>query len=153
MMKKSTLSAALALTLFGTLAHADVNSSVNPNPVIFNDGNWHTLQALPIIATAPRELVISYFAECSVSSNDATTWFQFRIYVDNVIVPPTNSDQALCTGIAPAGLDHWSSNGTTVAHTVAAGNHVVRVTGRLAGFTAGEQVRIDDQSLVVLEDD
>lgn len=139
------------------MVRADVNSITNVNPLVFADGVVHTLASLNFATPAARELVISYFSECADESNDTVTYVRLQILVDGVAVPPTNSDQALCTGIPPdlngGSLHQWHSVGTTVARTVVAGNHNVRVTGRLIGFAAGERMRIDDQSLVVLEDD
>lgn len=133
----------------------DINSNANTSPQIYTDGVWHTTQTLGIWAPSTKELMISYHAECALESDDTTTWWQFQILVDGTPVPPTNDDQALCTGIPPdlnsGALHHWHSVGTAVAKRVSQGAHTVTIRGRIVGFDATEAVRIDDQSLVVLE--
>jgi hypothetical protein len=149
---------ALGLTTPIAVRADDVNNAVNVNPTIWGDANPRNL--IRLVAAVPagqrRELVITYSAECAVESDDFFTSLDLDILVDGVVVPPTNSDNAFCLGTPPdnnaPNLDDWFTPSTTVVRAVGGGNHTVLVRGRITGFTAGERARIDDQSLVVVEE-
>jgi hypothetical protein len=140
--KRIALSALLALSaLASPMVRADdVNATSNTGSIGIPGMADVWLIGLNINAPAPRELVISYFAECQVSSG----YIEYDILVDNVEVPPTHDNfNALCSSpAAPATV------GIVVYRQVAAGNHSIRVRGHVEGGFGG---LIDDQSLVVEE--
>jgi hypothetical protein len=125
----------------------------------FGDAVTHEL--IRVVASTPAgvatELVITHSFECAVEGNDRVTWFDLDILVDGVILAPTNSDNASCASSPPdqdvMGLTSWVTTSITVVGRVTGGNHLVVVRGTLRNFTAGERVRVDDQSLVVQEED
>jgi hypothetical protein len=136
------LSASLAISaLASPMVRADdVNVSQTTGSILIPGMADVWLIGLGINTPAPRELVISYFAECKVQSG----YIEYDILVDNVEVPPTHDNfNALCSSpAAPATV------GTVVYRQVGAGNHSIRVRGHVEGGFGGE---IDDQSLVVEE--
>lgn len=140
--KHMALSALLALgALMPTIVHADdVNATSNTGGIGIPGMADVLLISLNINTPAPRELVISYFAECQVQSG----YIEYDILVNNVEVPPTHDNfSALCSSPAePATV------GIVVYRQVPAGNHNIRVRGHVEGGFGG---LIDDQSLVVEE--
>jgi hypothetical protein len=149
----------LGLVTSGAVEADDVNNVVNTNPLIFADGLAH--EFIRVVASTPAgvttELVITHSFECAVEGNDTTTFLNLDIFVDGVVVPPTGSDNASCTSTPPdndaMGLDDWVTTSITVVRAVTGGNHLILVRGKLTGFDVGERVRVDDQSLVVVEED
>jgi hypothetical protein len=134
----------------------DVNYAVNVNPLIFGDALFHDIIRIVVVTPAvPTELVITHSFECAVEGNDRITYFDTDIFVDGLVVPPTNSDNASCTSTPPDtnSLDDWETTSQTVVRLVGGGNHLVLVRGRLVNFTPGERVRVDDQALTVEEED
>lgn len=138
----------IAISLFSGLASAETLRQVvtNSNPITM-DGGAQVISANFVAPVANTRIVITYNAECSVGGGP-TNWLNTDIFVDNVIIAPTNSDNALCSGNHTATQnDGWVSAvsmGTTV---VSAGAHTVRV--RVNDQVAGSSWRIDDQTLVV----
>jgi hypothetical protein len=149
----------LGLVTAGPVTADDVTNVVNVAPLTFGDGAIHEL--IRVVASTPAgvatELVITHSFECAVEGNDRVTWFDLDILVDGVIIAPTNNDNASCTSSPPdqdvMGLTSWVTTSITVVRRVTGGNHLVVVRGALRNFTAGERVRVDDQSLVVEEED
>jgi hypothetical protein len=140
--KHVILSASLALSaLASPMVRADDVNAISNTGTVNIAGMFDVpFISLNINTPAPRELVISYFAECQVQSG----YIEYDILVDNVEVSPTHDNfSALCSSpAAPATV------GTVVYRQVGAGNHSIRVRGHVeAGFGG----RIDDQSLVVVE--
>jgi len=97
-------------------------------------------------------LVIRYNAECSVAG-PATNYLNLDIIIDPAgaaapfIAPPSNSDNAFCSGNGTAGLDGWVSATTQAIASVPAGAHTVRVCVNVVG--AAPSWRIDDSSLTI----
>jgi hypothetical protein len=99
-------------------------------------------------------VVIRFNAECAVGGG-ASNWLDVNIIVDPagapapLVVPPTDSDNALCAGNGTASNnDGWvsaMSQAVLVIPTV--GVHTLRV--QVDGMGAGATWRIDDLSLVV----
>jgi hypothetical protein len=149
----------LGLVAAGPATADDVTNAVNVLPLTFGDALTHEL--IRVVASTPAgittEMVITHSFECAVEGNDRVTWFDLDILVDGVVLPPTQSDNASCASIPPdedvMGLTSWVTTSLTVVGRVTGGNHLVVVRGTLRNFTAGERVRVDDQSLVVQEED
>jgi hypothetical protein len=155
----SGLLCGVGLVTAGSVTADDVTNAVNGNPLTFGDAVTHEL--IRVVASTPAgvatELVITHSFECAVEGNDRVTWFDLDILVDGVTIAPTNNDNASCTSNPPdedvMGLTSWVTTSITVVGRVTGGNHLVIVRGTLRNFTAGERVRVDDQSLVVQEED
>jgi hypothetical protein len=155
----SGLLCGVGLVTAGSVSADDVTNAVNVNPLTFADGATHDL--IRVVASTPAgvttELVITHSFECAVEGNDRVTWFDLDILVNGVLIAPTNSDNASCTSTPPdqdvMGLTNWATTSITVVARVPGGNNLVLVRGTLRNFTAGERVRVDDQSLVVEEED
>lgn len=149
----------LGLVTAGSVMADDVTNVVNVSPLTFGDAVTHEL--IRVVASTPAgvatELVITHSFECAVEGDDRVTWFDLDILVDGVTLAPTNNDNASCTSSPPdqdvMGLTNWVTTSITVVGRVVGGNHLVVVRGTLRNFTAGERVRVDDQSLVVEEED
>ncbi|HET9395436.1 MAG TPA: hypothetical protein VFO36_05220 [Nitrospiraceae bacterium] len=149
----------LGLVTAGSVMADDVTNAVNTVPLTFGDGATHEL--IRVVASTPAnvatELVITHSFECAVEGNDRVTWFDLDILVDGVVLAPTNNDNASCASTPPdndvMGLTNWVTTSITVVGRVGGGNHTIIVRGTLRNFTAGERVRVDDQSLVVEEED
>jgi len=99
-------------------------------------------------------VIITFSAECSVSGTGFTTYANIDIQVDKaprdgvfVSVPPTNSDDALCTANNTAAADGWLTASRTVVDTVPKGTSSVRVVARTIGGTGTS--RLDDLALLV----
>ena len=146
------------MTIFSTAKADDGNNVTSVNPLIFWDGALHNL--ISLMAAVPtgqlRELVITHSFECAVEGDDRGTWFNTDILVDGMVVSPTASDNASCPSTPPdnnlPSLDDYITTSQTVVTPVGGGNHTVLVRGKLVGFNAGERVRIDDQSLTVVDE-
>jgi hypothetical protein len=105
------------------------------------------------------QVVITFNAECALKGN-AFNWFDVDIIVDpaggtgETIVPPSNSDNAFCSGndtysdfVYDSG-DGWVSAVTQATMILAqAGTHTVRV--RVNGQYTGGISRLDDFSLII----
>jgi hypothetical protein len=98
-------------------------------------------------------VVITFNAECAVEG-EAWKWADIDIIVDETIVPPSNGDNAFCSGngtTTASGsdftLDGWVSASTQATMVLPkAGTHTVKV--RVNGGNAGV-TRLDDMSIVV----
>jgi hypothetical protein len=149
----------LGLVTTGSVTADDVTNVVRANPLTFADGATHEL--VRVVASTPAgvatELVITHSFECAVEGNDRVTWFDLDILVNGVAIAPTSNDNASCASTPPdqdvMGLTNWVTTSITVVGRVTGGNHLIVVNGTLRNFTAGERVRVDDQSLVVQEED
>ena len=98
---------------------------------------------------ASGPLVALFNAECTVKGATDTKWLDINMYIDGLLVPPSNGDNAFCTSTGDNSLSgHWVSASTNGHRYVRAGWHTVRVTARIAGCSAGDQFRIDDTSLI-----
>lgn len=155
--------AAVAATLSAGAARADIlatatNDSAQvydsgaPFPVVLDGAGGKTTIKFTTKKAGP--VIIAFYAECAVDGG-VSTWADIDIEVDQAgpggfaPIPPTNGDNAMCTGfkVAPdGGTDRWVS--AVVAGTIELpkGKHKVRVRGNLQG--AG-LVRLDDILLTV----
>src|SRR5262245_57404398 len=93
--KNRLLPAALfALGLMGSFAAYadDANNVTNVNPLSVGaaTANLITL-TVSVPAGQVRELAITHSFECAVGGLGYTSWLEADIYVDGVIVSPTNS--------------------------------------------------------------
>jgi hypothetical protein len=123
-------------------------------------GNWTfaagTVATVPLTASGATTLtfsgsgkhMITYSAECAVSSTGLVGWLSLEILLDGVALPPTAGDvDAFCAANETAGFDAWATHTISVptpalptgAHTV-----VIRAT-----VIAGESGWLGDSSLVV----
>ena len=141
-----------ALGLFGSLAAVadDANNLTNPNPMNVGAAQVALITlAVSVPAGQVRELAITHSFECAVGGLGFTSWLEADIYVDGVIISPTNSDNASCATNNTASQDGWVTTSQTVVRAVGGGLHTVQVRGRVVG--AGT-ARVDDQSLTVIEE-
>ena len=157
--------AASSTLLLAGYAMADVEASgYYLNAKTYANGNPHYLPitsgggtTLYFYANTQNERAIFFNAECAVKSADNFTWENIDIEVTSPsgvtrVVPASSSDNAFCTSEGNNVLGNWESNETHgVYYTSEIGYHRVRVKGQLMGFTAGEQVRMDDISLIVMD--
>jgi len=102
---------------------------------------------------APARLVIRYNAECAVGG-PVTNYLNLDIIIDPAgagapfTAPPSNSDNAFCSGNGTASNnDGWVSAITQAFASVPAGAHTVRVC--VNGVGAASTWRIDDTSLTI----
>jgi hypothetical protein len=137
------------LASFGASAD-DANFAANANPLAVGAAQVNLItMAVSIPAGQVRELAITHSFECAVGGAGFTSWLEADIYVDGVLITPTNSDNASCTTNNTAGQDEWVTTSRTVVRAVAGGVHTVQVRGRVIG---GGNARVDDQALVVIEE-
>jgi hypothetical protein len=123
----------------------------NINP-INNTGTLIVIRAQFATPVANQRIDVKYNAECSIAGGP-TNWLNTDIVIDPAgppapfICPPSNSDNALCSGNHTATQnDGWVSAVTNcVSILPTAGVHTVFV--RVNPFPAGVAWRIDDQSL------
>jgi hypothetical protein len=128
----------------------DLNGAAAGTDLVFN---------LPGSATN-RPLSVLFAAECSVDAADRVTWLDLNIQLLNAAgaviatLAPTNSDNALCTSTASGSLDSWVSAETNTYSVFGPGAAVaglrVRATVALQNCAAGEQFRVDDTSVIVI---
>ena len=133
-------------------ASADVMCAVtNINPIVNNVAA--TVIRGFFVTTDINQLVdIKYNAECSIAGV-STNWLNTDIIIDPAgrpepfVCPPSNSDNALCSGNNTATHnDGWVSAVTNcVTRIPTVGVHIVRV--QVNPVPAGVTWRIDDQSL------
>lgn len=128
----------------------DANNITNTNPILVNAA---PVGLIGLVVSVPagqvRELAITHSFECTVSGGGFVSWLEADIYVDGVLVSPTNNDNASCASKNRAVLDGWVTTSQSVVRVVGGGNHTVRVVGRMVN---GGQARVDDQSLTVIEE-
>jgi hypothetical protein len=166
---KKLMVTGLALSTFAlgagrAQANGNFYSAANPNAQVFGCG-VHVIDLngpaagtnLPVTLHDTDRLAVFFNAECSVAGFDRVTWEDITIQVLNAAgalvttVSPSDNDNAFCTSRGIIALDQWvsaSTNGASVL--LGAGNYQIRVLGNLVGCSAGEQVRIDDTSTMVL---
>lgn len=119
---------------------ATISDTVGPYPAT-------SVMIRSFATTVPNQLVrVIYNAECAIDG-PTTNWLNDDILIDGVVLPPSNSDNALCSGNGTAGLDGWTSVVTQVyARVPNAGVHTINVIVQPSVATGW---RIDDQSLVI----
>jgi len=151
------LSVLLGLCLTVEQASADMLAGVtNINPIQDTAAPFPTTQviATTFVTTILNQLVdVKYNAECSIGGV-ATNWLNTDIVIDPAgtpapfLCPPSNSDNALCSGNGTATHnDGWVSAVTNcVTRIPTKGVHTVRVR---VTPVPGVPWRIDDQSLKV----
>ncbi|WP_296983305.1 MULTISPECIES: hypothetical protein [unclassified Thalassolituus] len=131
--------------------------SYNNSSQLFYDGDYHLLDIggtltntdLEISLDYTSDIVVQFMAECAVYASDEMTYIDLDILVDGVSIPPTNSDNALCTSDGS-----HSGNWTSVAALgIAAGMtsdvHTVQARVRFFDYETGESARLDDIAVVV----
>jgi hypothetical protein len=141
-----------ALGLLTSMAASadDANNITNPNPLSVGAAQVNLItMVVSVPAGQVRELAITHSFECAVGGAGFTSWLEADIYVDGVLISPTNSDNASCTTNNTAGQDGWVNASQTVVRAVGGGTHTVQVRGRVIG---GGTARVDDQSLTVIEE-
>jgi hypothetical protein len=152
------VAAPLSLAAGGAWA-ADTNSAVNTNAQLIAAGSLVILDLngagagtdLLISTPAVTELSLLFNAECSVDAADDSTYIAIEIIVNGVVIPPTGIDRAFCTSTGDNALQHWVSAEANAYRVVGAGNHIIRARAQLVGEVAGDNGRIDDTSMIVLE--
>jgi hypothetical protein len=144
-----------ALCALGMLAAAaafadDANNVTNINPLSVGTTQVNIITMyVSVPAGQVRELNITHSFECAVGGLGFTSWFEADIYVDGVLVSPTNSDNASCATNNTTTQDGWVNTSQTVVRAVGGGTHTVQVRGRVVGSGTA---RVDDQSLTVIEE-
>lgn len=159
----ATCVAAIATTLTVGAARADVLATATNSIEQYFDGD----AAFPVILDGAGEkttikfttqkagpVIIAFYAECSVDGS-TITWADIDIQVDPAgaggfaPIPPTNDDNAMCTGFKeePDGGDgRWISAVVAGVVELPKGTHKVKVRG----FLNGEGfLRLDDILLTV----
>jgi len=82
---------------------------------------------------ANERVVIAYNAECGYATTTAGDWTGVDIVVDGVVIPPSNSDDAMCTSDGTNSYK-WIRPIMNVFYTVpTAGTHTIQVKGRISG--------------------
>ena len=130
----------------------------NVNPVTFSDAVAHYLPingAAAIVTfttTVPNQRVVVLFnGECAAKGADDVSAVDIDILIDGVVATPSSSDNAFCTTQGNKVLANWVSASTNAWQYVPTpGVHQLRVRALLRNFTAGEQYRIDDTSVIVM---
>jgi hypothetical protein len=137
------------LASFGASAD-DANFAANPNPLAVGAAQVNLITlSVSIPAGQVRELAITHAFECAVGGAGFFSWLEADIYVDGVLITPTTSDNASCTTNNTASQDGWLTASQSVVRAVGGGLHTIQVRGRVIGGGSG---RVDDQSLVVIEE-
>ena len=158
-----------ALGLMGGEAHGEILlASTRTSPVVYGGASYNVDfngsaaggQILTFTTSEPStRIVITFNAECAVEGN-AFNWLDIDILVDpagaagEIMVSPSNSDNAFCSGndtdsdfLYDSG-DGWVSTVTQATMVLAqAGTHTVRV--RVNGQYTGGISRLDDFSLII----
>jgi hypothetical protein len=146
------LVAFLGLGLMVGQASADVMCAATRITPIVNNGTVTVIRAFFVTTDINQLVDIKYNAECSIAGV-STNWLNTDIIIDPAgrpepfVCPPSNSDNALCSGNHTAGVnDGWVSAVTNcVTRIPTVGIHTVRV--QVNPVPAGTFWRIDDQSL------
>lgn len=154
-----TLAIASALTFAAGAVNAAIPLfSSHPNPTGFPDGGLRFLPLTPGGATVlpftsaglGQKNLIIYTAECGIGSLDRFSWFQVLITVDGIPRGPSG-DRAFCTGDGTGLGANWATHSTNfVVSGLAAGVHILQVSGQLMNFNAGDFAEIDDSTTVIV---
>lgn len=137
------------LTSFAASAD-DANNVTNVNAMNVGAAQVNLItMVVSIPAGQVRELAITHSFECAVGGLGFNSWLEADIYVDGVLIAPTNSDNASCATNNTAAQDGWVGTSRTTVRAVGGGLHTVQVRGRVIG---GGTARVDDQSLTVIEE-
>jgi hypothetical protein len=140
----------LGLGLMAGQASAGVICGVTNITPNLGTGTEIVLRAT-FVTPVTQRVDIKYNAECSIAGGP-TNWLNTDIVIDPAgagapfLCPPSNSDNALCSGDGAATVnDGWVSAVTNCVTILPAGLHTVFV--RVNPFPAGTTWRLDDQSL------
>jgi hypothetical protein len=95
--------------------------------------------------------MITYSAECAVSSASSLAWLTIEIILDGVALPPTaGTVDAFCSGNGTAGFDGWTTHTISVpTPTLPTGTHTLVIQASLQSGVAGDSGWLGDSSLVV----
>jgi hypothetical protein len=144
------LGASLGLGFLAGPAAAAVLCGVTNITPIVNSGTVTVIRAT-FVTPVTQRVDIKYNAECSIAGGPGN-WLNTDIIIDPAgagapfLCPPSNSDNALCSGDGAATVnDGWVSAVTNCVTILPPGLHTVFV--RVNPFPAGVIWRIDDQSL------
>jgi hypothetical protein len=145
-------SAVLGLGLMAVPASATILCGVTNTNVISNTTPQIVIRATFATTVANQLVDIKYNAECSIAGGPSN-WLDTDIVIDPAgapapfTCPPSNGDNALCSGDGAATVnDGWISAVTNcVTRIPSTGVHTVFV--RVTPFPANTTWRIDDQSL------
>ncbi len=161
--KAASIAAALFTMAATTPGMASVYSSDNVNAQVYSDGVTRYLKirgnstSMSFYVPSPRRVAVLFNAESSMKSSDNSTWYDIDLEVRNpagalTILRPSNNDNAFTTSKGNNLLQNWESNETNGTYYASkAGWYRVRVKGTIRGYSAGEQVRIDDVSVIVVD--
>lgn len=93
---------------------------------------------------------VTYSAECSVASTVPEAWVSIEILINGVAVPPTTGIyDALCTNAMTDNTESYGMNSITVAKSLPAGNHTLKVRAILGNGAGSATGRIDDQTILI----
>ncbi len=104
------------------------------------------LTVLPFTNPLTGGVSVTFTAECELIGS-SNSWLYITILIDSVVVPPTGSDAAFCSGRGGGVPGGWSRNSITVAKVLTAGAHAVGVNAQVSGVHTG--ARIDDTTLLM----
>jgi hypothetical protein len=134
----------LGFGLMAGQASAAVICGVTNTNAINSTGSVIVIRST-FVTPVTQRVDIKYNAECSIAGVP-TNWLNTDIVIDGVPCPPSNSDNALCSGNHTATQhDGWVSAVTNCVRILPAGAHTVFV--QVNPNPAGVPWRIDDQSL------
>jgi hypothetical protein len=158
-MKHKLIAVLMALMVVAVQSEAAIlSSATRDQPTFVTDGLTHVVPlndagdtSITFKTSAPnKRVVISYSAECAVGGNDQLTFLDLDILVDGVAAPPSDSDNAFCSGEGTVPRAHWASVVTVVVAQVPnAGTHTVQVRATLQKFNTGDSWSLDDSTIVV----
>ncbi len=89
---------------------------------------------------------VTFTAECQIIAASTST-LGVDIWIDNTVVPVTNGDDAICAGRGANVQGGWTRHSITVARSLTAGSHFVRVDAITSGLHNG--ARLDDVTLLI----
>lgn len=117
----------------------------------FSDGNFRFVAAgfLPLNnsdatqisfngGSGQKLIAITFSAECA-AGGDIDDWVNIDILVDDVVIAPTQGDDAFCSGNDSDDADNggWVTASRTVAKKLGPGQHTVKVRAQLQGAVEG----------------
>lgn len=163
--KKALLVASMMVVGTSASVAGVVASKHYTSPQVFTTSGQHKLMLnkfksvnLWFNATKGKRYAILYNAECSVKAKDTNTWYDLDIKIRQpgstvfTHLPTGDQDNAFCTSHGNNKLDNWGSHSSHVTFTASkTGWHRINVLGQIRGFTSGDQARIDDTSLIVMD--
>jgi hypothetical protein len=114
---------------------------------------WQTLElnengGTKLVFDNPKDGLVSVTisAECQLIAR-TTAYITLNVIIDGSVVRITNGDDALCAGRGSGVEGGWAYHGLTVAKSLKAGSHTLRIEASTVGLHNG--ARIDDLTVLV----